>query len=81
MSDDGVRLERPARMTHVAVRATDFEASLEFYRRYAQLRVTHERTDEGIRVAWLADRDDPARATGTPEAPVPAPALSESPQR
>ncbi len=49
-------LTRPARMTHVAVRTTRMDESLEFYRRYAALHVVHEREDDGIRVAWLSHR-------------------------
>ena len=51
-------LERPARMTHVAVRSRSIDRSIDFYRRYAGLEVTHERTDEGIRVVWMSDRTD-----------------------
>lgn len=55
-----VQLTRPARMTHVAVRARDIDASIGFYARYAGLRVVHERADEGIRVTWLSDHtEDP----------------------
>jgi catechol 2,3-dioxygenase-like lactoylglutathione lyase family enzyme len=50
----------PAVMTHVAVRARDLDASVDFYRRYARLHVVHEREDGGIRVAWLSHTpDDP----------------------
>jgi catechol 2,3-dioxygenase-like lactoylglutathione lyase family enzyme len=53
-------LSRAAAMTHVAVRTTDFEASVDFYARYAGLRIVHQRADDGIPVAWLAARaDDP----------------------
>ena len=53
---DQAALERPARMTHVAVRARDIDASIDFYRRYAGLGLVHEREDDGIRVVWLSDR-------------------------
>ncbi len=57
---DTAALSRPARMTHVAVRTTRMDESLEFYRRYAAQRVVHEREDDGIRVVWLSHRtDDP----------------------
>lgn len=50
----------PSLMTHVAVRTTDMEASLDFYRRYARLRVVHERVDNETRVVWMSHRtDDP----------------------
>jgi catechol 2,3-dioxygenase-like lactoylglutathione lyase family enzyme len=47
---------KPAPMTHVAVRTTDMEASLDFYRRYAGLEIVHDRNDEGVRVVWLGTR-------------------------
>ena len=59
MTTERVRLERPARMTHVAVRAPDVDAAVDFYERYAGLRITHDRTDQGVRVVWLADTDAP----------------------
>jgi catechol 2,3-dioxygenase-like lactoylglutathione lyase family enzyme len=46
----------PARMTHVAVRCRDIDASIDFYRRYAGLLVVHDREDNGVRVAWIAHR-------------------------
>ena len=49
-------MTRPARMTHVAVRTHDVDASIDFYRRYAGLCVAHERCDEGVRVVWLAEK-------------------------
>ncbi len=53
-----VALDAPARMTHVAVRAHDIDASIRFYERYAGLHVVHEREDEGIRVTWLSHRSE-----------------------
>jgi catechol 2,3-dioxygenase-like lactoylglutathione lyase family enzyme len=51
---------RPAIMTHVAIRTSDLDASVDFYRRYAGLHVVHEREDQGIRVVWLSHaREDP----------------------
>jgi catechol 2,3-dioxygenase-like lactoylglutathione lyase family enzyme len=41
-------------MTHVAIRTSEFDATLDFYRRYAGLHIVHERNDAGIRVAWLS---------------------------
>jgi catechol 2,3-dioxygenase-like lactoylglutathione lyase family enzyme len=47
-------------MTHVAVRTSDIEASIAFYRRYAGLQVVHERKDDKTRVVWLSHRkEDP----------------------
>jgi catechol 2,3-dioxygenase-like lactoylglutathione lyase family enzyme len=48
--------KRPARMTHVAVRTHDVDASIDFYRRYAGLAIAHERCDDGVRVVWLAEQ-------------------------
>lgn len=60
MSEEGAVLARPARMTHVAVRARDLDASVDFYRRYAGLHPVHRREDDGIRVVWLSHRrEDP----------------------
>ncbi len=60
MSSERVELERPARMTHVAIRAPEIDRSISFYERYAGLSRVHEREDEGIRVVWLSDRtEDP----------------------
>lgn len=50
-----------ARLTHVALRVRDVEASIAFYRRYADLHVVHDRNDDGTRVAWLAEAEgDPS---------------------
>ncbi len=53
-----VALKQPARMTHVAIRTTRMEESLDFYQRYAALRIVHEREDDGIHVAWLSHRSE-----------------------
>ncbi len=53
-------LPERSRLTHIAVRTHDIEASIDFYRRYAGFSIVHERTDDGIRVAWLAfTKEDP----------------------
>ncbi len=44
----------PAPMTHVAIRTTDLEASIEFYRLYAGLEIVHQREDAGTRVVWMS---------------------------
>ena len=60
MKGPRAELARPARMTHVAIRARDIDASIDFYARYAALHVVHEREDDGIRVSWLSHRaEDP----------------------
>lgn len=47
--------------THVALSATDIDASISFYKRYAHMSVMHERVDEEIdkRVVWLSDKTRP----------------------
>ena len=44
-----------AKLSHVAIRTRDLDATIAFYSAYAELGVVHERVDDGIRVAWLAD--------------------------
>ena len=48
-------------LTHVALPVTDLGRSIEFYARYADMEVVHERIGEsdGTRVAWLSDRTRP----------------------
>lgn len=42
--------------THVALFVSDLDASIEFYRRYAAMKVVHQRTEKsGGRTAWLGD--------------------------
>jgi catechol 2,3-dioxygenase-like lactoylglutathione lyase family enzyme len=51
----------PPRLTHVALRVRDLPRSIAFYERYAGLRISHDRTDDGTRVVWLAEEpDDPS---------------------
>lgn len=45
--------------THVALPVTDIERSVAFYARYAGMRVVHERTGQGVRVAWISDLTRP----------------------
>jgi len=45
----------------VALRVRDLARSVAFYEAYAGLVVCHERVDDGVRVVWLAERqDDPS---------------------
>ena len=59
MSAEPMALPGRSRLTHIAVRTHDIEASIDFYQRYAGFSVTQDRTDDGVRVVWLAfsDRD------------------------
>jgi catechol 2,3-dioxygenase-like lactoylglutathione lyase family enzyme len=48
-------------LTHVALPVTDLEASLDFYRRFADMDVVHRRRDEDSdgEVVWVSDRTRP----------------------
>jgi catechol 2,3-dioxygenase-like lactoylglutathione lyase family enzyme len=48
-------------LTHVALPVRDVEASLEFYRRFADMEVVHRRRDHqtGEQVVWVSDRTRP----------------------
>ncbi len=48
-------------LTHVALPVTNLEASLDFYARYARMRVVHRRKDAatGSEVAWISDGTRP----------------------
>ena len=49
-----------ASLTHIALRAQDLDASIDFYHRYAGLVVVHDRVDADTRVVWLAEvEEDP----------------------
>ena len=45
-------------LTHVALPVSDLARSIDFYERFAEMRVVHRRTDED-EVAWLADGTRP----------------------
>lgn len=47
--------------THIALPATDLEASVAFYSRYARMSVVHRRKDleSGGEVVWVSDRTRP----------------------
>ena len=44
-----------AAFTHLAMHVRDLEACVDFYQTYAQMRLTHDRVNEGKRVVWLAE--------------------------
>jgi catechol 2,3-dioxygenase-like lactoylglutathione lyase family enzyme len=48
-------------LTHVALPVADIEASLDFYRRYADMDTVHRRSDDqtGDQVVWVSDRTRP----------------------
>ncbi len=43
------------RLTHIALQVRDLEACIDFYQRYADLRLSHQRDIPGGRVVWLAE--------------------------
>ena len=47
--------------THIALTASDLDASARFYADYANMSVVHDRVDAetGVRVIWLSDRTRP----------------------
>jgi catechol 2,3-dioxygenase-like lactoylglutathione lyase family enzyme len=44
-------------LTHVALFVSDPGRTVDFYQRFVGLHVVHDRTDEGIRVVWLSERE------------------------
>ncbi len=44
-------------LTHLALGVHDLERAIAFYRRHVHLHVVHDRTDNGSRVVWLAERE------------------------
>ena len=62
MDADAVNDLRPARprLTHIALRVTDLDRSIEWYERFTPLSLLQRMTDEYGRGAWLADPEDAA---------------------
>jgi catechol 2,3-dioxygenase-like lactoylglutathione lyase family enzyme len=48
-------------LTHVALPVADVDASIDFYRRYADMEVVHRRRDDDTKttVVWISDRTRP----------------------
>jgi catechol 2,3-dioxygenase-like lactoylglutathione lyase family enzyme len=44
-----------AAFTHLAMHVRDLEACVDFYETYAEMRLTHDRVNDGKRVVWLAE--------------------------
>jgi catechol 2,3-dioxygenase-like lactoylglutathione lyase family enzyme len=42
--------------THLAMHVRDLDACVDFYKTYAQMRLTHDRMNDGKRVVWLAEQ-------------------------
>ena len=45
-------------LTHVALGVRDLDRTIAFYRKHVDLHVVHERNDGGMRVVWLAEREE-----------------------
>jgi lactoylglutathione lyase len=47
-------------LTHIALPVRDLDATLAFYRKYTNMQLIHERTDDetGLRSVWLANEAD-----------------------
>lgn len=48
-------MKAKARLTHVALFVRDVRRTVDFYQHFAGLHLVHDRTEEGVRVAWLAE--------------------------
>ncbi|WP_287129479.1 VOC family protein [Candidatus Cyanaurora vandensis] len=46
-------------LTHVALPVRDLDSSLDFYGRYAGMKVVHRRQDDEGEVAWITDQTRP----------------------
>lgn len=46
-------------LSHVALVVQDLDASIVFYRQFAEMHVVHQRHDEHSRVAWISDLTRP----------------------
>ncbi len=48
-------------LSHIALAVTDMDATIDFYERYAKMKIVHERTSEesGKRIVWLSDKTRP----------------------
>jgi catechol 2,3-dioxygenase-like lactoylglutathione lyase family enzyme len=45
-------------LTHLALGVRDLDRTIAFYRKHVHLHVVHERNDNGVRVVWLAERQE-----------------------
>jgi lactoylglutathione lyase len=55
MADDKIDIG----LSHLALVVRDMDASIDFYERYAGMRVVHDRTDDGVRITWVSDLTRP----------------------
>ena len=45
-------------LTHVALGVRSLERTIAFYRKHVRLHVVHDRNDGGMRVVWIAEREE-----------------------
>ena len=45
---------RPS-FTHLAMHVENLDACIDFYKSYAEMRIVHQRTNDGYRVVWIAE--------------------------
>jgi len=46
------------RLDHLALECRDISKTLQFYQRYAEMEVIHDRYEQGARVTWIRHRRD-----------------------
>lgn len=42
-------------LTHIALHVSDLDACIDFYQRFCQMRICHQRGKEGNRIVWMAE--------------------------
>lgn len=45
----------PPAFTHLALHVNDLDACIDFYTSYAGMHITHDRSNDGKRIVWLAE--------------------------
>ena len=45
-------------LTHVALGVRSIERTIAFYQKHVRLHIVHDRNDNGMRVVWLAEREE-----------------------
>jgi catechol 2,3-dioxygenase-like lactoylglutathione lyase family enzyme len=46
------------RLDHLALECRDIPRMVQFYQRYAEMEVIHDRHEQGVRVTWIRHRQD-----------------------
>ena len=47
-----------SRLDHLALACRDISKTVQFYQRYAEMEVIHDRHEHGVRVTWIRNRRD-----------------------